>query len=180
MAERLRELMTASLSADELAALRAMFAAAWLVGFDDHDFAHALGGTHWLVEVDGAIVSHTSVVERELQAGGRPLRSGYLEAVATLPRHGRRGYGTRTVAAAGEYIRSRFELGALSTGRPSFYERLGWESWRGPTFVRMPDGTLRRTPDEDDGILIMRTPSTPADLDTAAALSCDWRPGDVW
>jgi aminoglycoside 2'-N-acetyltransferase I len=41
------------------------------------------------------------------------------------------------------------------------------------------DGGERRTPDEDGGVLVRLTPSSP-DLDPAAPLSCDWRPGDVW
>jgi aminoglycoside 2'-N-acetyltransferase I len=38
---------------------------------------------------------------------------------------------------------------------------------------------VERTPEEDGGILILRTPMTPP-LDLTAALSCEWRPGDVW
>jgi aminoglycoside 2'-N-acetyltransferase I len=75
-------------------------------------------------------------------------------------------------------IRDRFELGALGTGSHHFYERLGWLTWQGPTYVRTSDG-LERTPDEDGGILILETPASPP-LDIRAPLSCGWRPGDVW
>jgi aminoglycoside 2'-N-acetyltransferase I len=174
-----REVTTPELRPDELEVLRSLFAAAFRPGgFDDHDFEHALGGRHWLLEADGQIVSHASVVQRELQAAGRPLRTGYLEAVATLPAHQRRGHASRLVALANEHIRSSFELGALSTGVPGFYERLGWLRWLGPTSVRFADG-LVPTPDDDDGILILLTPTSPT-LDLTAPLSCDWRPGDVW
>jgi aminoglycoside 2'-N-acetyltransferase I len=76
------------------------------------------------------------------------------------------------------FIRDRFELGALGTGRHQFYERLGWLTWTGPASVRTPEGT-RRTPDEDGFILVLPTPSSPA-LDLAAPISCEWREGDVW
>ena len=58
------------------------------------------------------------------------------------------------------------------------YARLGWERWRGPTFVRTAGG-LVRTEDEDAGIMILRTPRTPA-LTRTESLSCEWRAGDAW
>ena len=76
------------------------------------------------------------------------------------------------------FIRDRFELGALGTGRLHFYERLGWRTWTGPTSVRTPQGT-QRTPDEDGYVMVLPTPSSPP-LDLAARISCEWRPGDVW
>lgn len=159
--------------------MQALFAAAWPDGgFSDQDFEHALGGVHWLLEVDGRLVSHASVVERVLEADGVALRTGYVEAVATLPGHEGRGYGSAVMAGAGAHIQDRFELGALGTGRITFYERLGWRVWRGPTFVRLADGPVR-TPDEDGFVLVLRTPRTPR-IEMTGALSCDWRPGDVW
>ena len=133
---KLRQLPTADLTASELSALYAMFSAAWPDGgFTDDDFAHGMGGMHWLAEVDGSIVSHASVVPRRLEAGDRVLRTGYLEAVATLPAFERRGYGSMVVRAAARYLLPRYELGALSTSVPGFYLRLGWEAWLGPTSV---------------------------------------------
>ena len=148
-------------------------------GMTEDDWAHALGGVHVLIELDGDIVGHASVVERELHVGGRPLRTGYVEAVAIYPRHQRSGLGSQLMAAIGSVVVERFELGALGTGSPGFYERLGWLRWEGPTFVRDPTG-LQRTADEDGGILVLPTPGTPADLDRTTSISCDWRVGDVW
>lgn len=174
-----RSVLTEELAPADLDALRTLFAAAWPSGrFNEHDFAHAMGGRHWLVEADGRIVGHASVVERRIEVDGRWLRAGYLEAVATLPAFERRGYGSGIVQAASEHIRATFELGALSTGRPPFYERLGWLRWLGPTFVLTPAGPAR-TPDDDGGILVLPTPATPA-LDVSGSITCDWRPGDVW
>jgi len=146
--------------------------------FADSDWEHALGGVHVLVELDGVIVAHAAVVERELRFGGQPLRTGYVEAVATDPEQQGAGYGTLAMEAIDAIIRRDFEIGALGTGSHHFYERLGWETWQGPGFVRAPGGE-RRTPDEDGYILILRTPRTPP-LDLRAAISCDWREGDVW
>jgi aminoglycoside 2'-N-acetyltransferase I len=78
----------------------------------------------------------------------------------------------------GELILRRYPLGALSAGTHALYESLGWELWRGPTFVDGPRGR-ERTPDDDGGVMILRTPRSPR-LDLDGALVCDWRPGDVW
>ena len=76
------------------------------------------------------------------------------------------------------YIEGTFELGALGTGSHHFYERLGWLTWAGPAFVRTPEG-LRRTPDDEGYILVLRTPTSPP-FELTEPISCDWRPGDVW
>jgi aminoglycoside 2'-N-acetyltransferase I len=131
-----------------------------------------------VLELDGAVVAHAAVVERELDLDGRPVRTGYVEAVATDPAHQGRGVGTAVMREVADYIRERFELGALGTGSHHFYERLGWLTWQGPTSVLTDDG-IRRTPDEDGCILVLPTPSSPT-LDLTAPIRCRWRPGDVW
>jgi aminoglycoside 2'-N-acetyltransferase I len=159
-----------------------MFDAAWGgkgCEFSDTDWRSATGGTHFLLEVDGAVVSHASVVERLLETGDRTLRTGYVEAVATWPEHQGSGYATQVMEAVGASLDEGFELGALDTGLTAFYERLGWEVWRGPTAVRTERGTIG-TPEEDGLVMVRRTPATPPDLDLDAPISCDWRPGDVW
>jgi aminoglycoside 2'-N-acetyltransferase I len=178
----LRRLATRDLRASELAAIRALLVASFGSDederFTEEDWDHAVGGVHFVLDIDGEIVSHASVVERELDVGGRLLRTGYVEAVATAADRQGTGLGSLVMAAVTSDIRERFELGALGTGRQRFYERLGWLTWRGPSFVRTADGP-RRTPDEDGYILVLPTPSSPR-LDLNASISCDWRPGDVW
>jgi aminoglycoside 2'-N-acetyltransferase I len=77
-----------------------------------------------------------------------------------------------------ELIEREFELGALGTGSQPFYERLGWQVWRGPSFVRTATGDVA-TPDEDGYIMYLRTPRS-SPIEPTAPISCDWRPGDVW
>jgi aminoglycoside 2'-N-acetyltransferase I len=146
--------------------------------FTEEDWDHAIGGLHFVLDDDGVIVTHASVVERELQIDGRPLRTGYVEAVATAPDREGAGLGSLVMADVTAYIRETFELGALGTGRHHFYERLGWQTWTGPAFVREAGGP-RRTLDEEGYILVLATPSSPP-FDLADPISCDWRPGDVW
>lgn len=179
----MRRIPTPDLTSNEITAIRSLLAAAFASEdeddqFDDDDWEHALGGRHFVLDLDGEIVAHASVVEREIHVDGRPLRTGYVEAVATAPDRQGTGLGSIVMADVTSYIRDRFELGALGTGRHRFYGRLGWVTWAGPSFVRTPDGP-RRTADEDGYILVLPTASSPP-LDLTAPISCDWRPGDVW
>lgn len=177
----LRRIPSADLTPTEIAALRDLLWTAFPPGeegFTEDDWDHALGGTHVILEVDGRIAAHASVVERELHVANRPLRTGYVEAVATDPALQGRGHGTIVMRDASAYIRDGFALGGLGTGAHHFYERLGWVTWRGPTSVRTRDG-LVRTADDDGSILVLPTPSSP-ELDLSAPISCEWRPGDVW
>jgi aminoglycoside 2'-N-acetyltransferase I len=179
---RLRRLSTQDLTSLEIVAIRELLVVAFGPDeeerFTDDDWDHAVGGVHFVLELGGEVITHASVVERELHVDGRPLRTGYVEAVATAPDRQGAGFGSMVMRDVTSHIRGRFELGALGTGRHRFYERLGWLPWTGPSFVRMADST-RPTPDEDGYILVLPTTSSPP-LDVAASISCEWRPGDVW
>lgn len=179
MGHSVRAVPTRDLRPREVDALRRLFEAAWAdEGFTDQDWVHAVGGLHFLLEEDGRIRSHASVVERELHTGDHRLRTGYVEAVATWPAFHRRGFARAVMRAVGEHIDRTFPLGALATGLRGFYEPLGWRVWRGPTFVRTESGPAR-TPEDDGAVMVRLTPASPT-LDLDAPISCDSRPGDVW
>jgi aminoglycoside 2'-N-acetyltransferase I len=180
---RIRRVPTPDLTTDEVDAIRRLLWGAFAREPEDEQFAeedwqHALGGTHVVLEVRGEIVAHAAVVERELHVDGVPLRTGYVEAVATLSDRQRQGFGTTVMHDVGALLDERFELGALGTGSHAFYSRLGWETWRGPSSVRTAQGP-EPTPDDDGYIMVLRTLMSPP-LDVDAAISCEWRPGDVW
>ncbi len=81
------------------------------------------------------------------------------------------GLGSIVMSEASALVGTRFDLGALSTGRHRFYERLGWERWHGPTFVRREHDVVR-TKEEDDGVMVLRFgPSR--DIDLGATISCE-------
>jgi aminoglycoside 2'-N-acetyltransferase I len=145
--------------------------------FTDEDWGHAVGGLHFILEEDGTVAAHASVVERELHTSGHRLATGYVEAMATRRDLQGRGHGSTMMREVGEYIDRTFQLGALG-GDPAFYERLGWVVWKGPTFVRTESGLIR-TPEEDGFVLVRLTPTSP-ELDLSAPISCEWRSGDVW
>ena len=179
---RLRRLATDDLTPDEVTAIRSLMDVAFGSDEDERftndDWEHAIGGSHFVLEVDGQIVTHASVVERDIHVGGRSLRTGYVEAVATAPDRQGTGLGSLVMADVNAYIREGFELGALGTGRHEFYGRQGWSRWTGPSSVRTHAGP-RPTPDDDGYIMVLPTPASPG-LDLGAPISCEWRPGDVW
>lgn len=191
---------TAELGPSDEVALCQMLEDAFDGNFAPEDWQHACGGVHFIAyagpaararepHAEAAPVSHASVVPRELIVGERSFRTGYVEAVATSLAHRGAGLGTRLMRAANELIQAEYELGALSTSLLTFYERIGWERWQGPTFVRSGDewkrtreedgGVWNRTREEDGGVMILRTPSS-RDLDTADRICCEERPGDDW
>jgi aminoglycoside 2'-N-acetyltransferase I len=177
----MRTLTSEDLRDDERAVLHDLFQAAWHGKgghFDPEDEEHAYGGVHFLVEEDGQILAHASVVARELHTGDHALNTGYVEAVATWPAYQRRGYASALMRAVGEHLDDRYDLGGLSIGVEGFYERFGWRYWEGPTYCRTPDG-LVRTADEDGVVMVRSTPRTP-EIDITAPISCNLRSGDVW
>ena len=177
---RIRELSTHDLRPKEIVAIRRLLDAAFADadGYRDEDWTNALGGRHFVLDHEGRVVAHASVVERELHAGDHPLRTGYVEAVATLPSRQGLGYASRLMNAAEELIDGRFELGALSSAGTTLYASRGWKPWLGETYVRTDRGPVR-TPEDDDALYVRLTPSTP-ELDLSGPVSCEWRPGDPW
>lgn len=174
----LRVVSTAEMSDQDLGALRRMLTEAFDGDFGDEDWEHTIGGVHVFLASEEGIVAHASVIERVLVVGERPLRTGYVEAVATSPSERRKGYGSTVMHEVGRRIQADYELGALAADVPDFYSKLGWERWRGKTYALTPDGP-RRTPDEDDAVMVLRTEVTRS-LDPTERLMCDPRAGDVW
>jgi aminoglycoside 2'-N-acetyltransferase I len=170
--------VTTALDTAALDELRRFLHDAYDGTFGDRDWEHALGGVHALGTEAGALVAHASVVRRTLVHDGRPLRTGYVEAVAVRGDRRRRGYGRAVMEAIGDVLAETYELGALSGGGGAarLYRSLGWRPWAGRTWVDGPNG-LERTPADDDGVHVL---PLAAELDFTGDLVCDWRDGDVW
>ena len=169
---------TAELTPSEATRIRALLDGAFEGRFTDALWGQAIGGVHFFVEEDGVPISHASVVPRRLAVRDREINTGYVEAVGTRHRDRGKGLARSVLTAARRHIADVYELGALHSVLPTFYEHLGWERWRGPTFVRTDSG-LRRTRTDDGCIHIWRVAASPA-LDLDDPISCEWRPGFVW
>ena len=116
-------------------------------------FAFLSDSVHVLAHLDGALVGHACWSPRRLQSAAQPpLLSAWVDAVSTAPTHQRRGIGSHVMRRLAAEI-AGFDLGALGTDRLAFYERLGWEVWRGPTSDVHHDPL--------DTLMILRTATTP-------------------
>lgn len=174
----IRLVASREVSNGDLVRLRALLDEAFDQEFTDDDWDHALGGWHAIITIDRVPISHAAVVAREIEIGGQLLQGGYFEAVATAPAVQGKGYGSRALRAAMEVVRRKLDIGVLSTSRHRFYERLGWERWKGPSFV-LRDGGRVRTADEDDGIMVLRF-GVSLEVALSAAIACHARRGDDW
>lgn len=171
-------LHTDDLTPSDTATIRGLLDAAFEGRFDEHDWEHATGGRHVVVRASGVIVAHGAVVPRRMWVGGDEHHVGYVEAVATEPDAQGRGLGSSLMRTLTDEILARHRIGVLSTGAWGFYERLGWQRWRGPTSIRLRNGEVVRTPEEEeDGIMVT---ATAGELDLGATITCAERAGDDW
>jgi aminoglycoside 2'-N-acetyltransferase I len=169
---------TARLDPRTLDAARRLLDEAFDGEFSDADWEHALGGMHALAFDGDRLVAHGSVVQRRMVHRGRALRAGYVEAVAVVDDHRRRGVASAVMDELEQIIRGGYDLGALSASDAgaALYLSRGWERWAGRSAALTPAGTVA-TPDEDGFLFVL--PVT-VGLDPAGDLVCDWRDGDVW
>lgn len=173
-----RTLTTQEAAPDELAEIRGLMDRTFGDEFTDADWEHSVGGHHVVAIDNHRIEAHAALVPRSIEVGDRTFQTGYVEAVGVEPGRQNLGVGTAVMRVIAEAIAAHYELGALSTGEHHFYERLGWERWRGPTYVRDGEDHFR-TGHEDDGIMVLRIgPSTSIDL--TEAITCMARTGDDW
>lgn len=136
------------------------------------------GGLHFLAYRDEQLVSHALVTTRWLQPEDQPLlKTAYVDAVATLPTHQGYGYGSALMRQLAREIDREYVIACLETERITFYERLGWQTWRGPLGGRSEQGLIP-TP-EQNGIMILRLSQTPA-LNLDSALTIESQNERIW
>jgi aminoglycoside 2'-N-acetyltransferase I len=169
---------TADLDPAELKAARALLDDVFGDEMTDHDWEHALGGTHALAWDGDELVGHASVIQRRLLYGGRALRTGYIEGVGVRADQRRRGVGAALMEPLERIVRGAYDLGALGATDEAaqFYSALGWKLWKGSTSALTPDG-IRPTEDADGCVYVL---PVAVELDLSAELTCDWRDGDEW
>lgn len=132
---------------------------------------------HVLGFLDEQLISHALWITRYLQPEGLALlRTAYVEAVATHPAFQHRGFASDIMRKVVDEIQD-FDIAGLAPFSVNYYTRLGWELWRGPMFERTACGLVASPLEER--VMIYRLPKTPQ-LDLDAAISVEWRVGEVW
>ena len=115
-------------------------------------------------------------VNRRLQIGTNPVMpTAYIEMVATEKTYSSRGLAAAIMKRVADEIQD-FDLSALSPFSVAYYERLDWQLWPGPLFIRTDSGVIP-TPREE--VMILRLPRTP-NLNINDPLSAEWREGELW
>lgn len=136
------------------------------------------GAWHFLAFQGEQLVSHAMVTTRWLQPEGHPiLKTAYIDAVATLPSAQGRGHGSTLMRHLARKIAGEYVIACLETDRMEFYERLGWETWRGPLAGRSEQGLIP-TP-EQKGIMVLRFSQTPA-LRLESTLTIECQDERIW
>ena len=127
---------------DQLAALRAEID----FGTPDYRWTSA-EDTPWRVLLwDGdRLASHVGILEREIRVGEQPVTVAGIRSVMTLPALRGRGYGSRAVGRANEFVAaelpaSEFALLVCLDSRIALYRRLGYELVGEPTVFEQPGG----------------------------------------
>jgi len=166
------------LTSEQLAEIHALCYRAYAVYDVDLEplFPTFTDATHVIGLWGSVMVSHAMWVTRWLQPVDQPpLRTAYVEMVATDPQFQGHGFATAVMYRLASAI-ADFEIGGLSPAEPMLYTKLGWVFWQGPLFIRTKDGLLS-TPAEQ--IMILPLPKTPP-LDLTSPLSGEWREGELW
>ena len=133
--------------------------------------------THVLGYYNELLVCHALWITRYLQAGTNPMMlTAYVEAVATEAKYRSRGFASAVMKhLVGEV--QEYDLAALSPFSVEYYQRLGWELWKGPLFIRTKDNLVPSLDQEE--VMIFRLPKTPL-LDLTTPHSAEWRNGELW
>jgi aminoglycoside 2'-N-acetyltransferase I len=160
-------------------ALRGLWSRSFGHRFTDVDATHAYGGVHVLMRDGARLVGHASAVPRRLRFGVDPWRVvGYVEGVATDPQRQGEGIGRCMMQRLSSEIAVRWPVALLSTGKATlFYEALGWERWRGASYVQTAHGVVPAN--EHGGLMVLRLDRCVVP-DLAVSVTCEDRDGDLW
>lgn len=106
--------------------------------------ARRVASCHFIARSERDLAGHVAMFEHEFRSGeDGPVRTGFIEDVATDPLGRGNGTATRLLTTAREHATAAgFAMMGLSTGIPEFYERLGWIRWEGNAAYRTRGGEL--------------------------------------
>lgn len=135
-------------------------------------------GLHVLAYFQNLLVSHAVITTRWLQIGNEPLlKTAYIDALATDPSFQRSRFGSAVMRHVVSLCQDEFEIACLETEQVKFFERLGWEEWRGPLAGRN-EHDLVSTPSQT-GVMILRLKHTPS-LNLYSLLTIECQKERIW
>ena len=102
-----------------------------------------LDSLHFMERRAQHLAGHVALFEQEMVFDGEDrVTGGYVEDVATDPGYLHMGVATSLMRLAMEHgARAEYDVLALGTAIPEFYERLGWQRWAGSASHERLDGS---------------------------------------
>ena len=105
--------------------------------------------TVWSIRVrddDGHLVSHVGMLTRDVSVDDVPMTIGGIGGVKTHPDARGRGYASAAIQTATTFFTDErgvaFVLLVCLPPTVPYYERLGWQRFRGTLLVAQPGGTI--------------------------------------
>jgi GNAT superfamily N-acetyltransferase len=116
-----------------------------IFGADDLNLRWRPKGVHFLLTLDGEVVSHVGVLKHDVSVGGQLVKVGGVGGVVTIPTAQRRGYARELMSHATEFMNDwPVEAGLLFClpKRVPYYAAQGWQVVRYPVAIQQPDGII--------------------------------------
>lgn len=114
---------------------------------------------HFLLSVDGEIVSHVGVLKHEVSVAGKPILVGGVGGVVTIPAAQKRGYARELMSHTAKFFKQwGVEAGLLFCleRRVPYYGSQGWQLVHSPVEIQQRDGNI------DSPLAVMVLPLTRA------------------
>src|SRR5215216_520282 len=121
--------LTSSRTEDLSASMRVQIIRLCIAAHQEEDFKNLFsyvpsGGWHFLGYQFEELVSHALVTTRWLQPDDcLPLKTAYVDAVATRPEYQGFGYGSAVMRRLADEVDREYIIGCLETDQETFYER---------------------------------------------------------
>ena len=116
-----------------------------IFGADDLGLRWRGKSVHFMMDVDGRVVSHVGILKHEVQVAGETLLVGGVGGVVTIPQAQKRGHARELLEHAVSLLREwQVAAGLLFCleRRVPFYATQGWQLVLSPVIIQQPDGDM--------------------------------------
>ncbi|HSS20026.1 MAG TPA: GNAT family N-acetyltransferase [Pyrinomonadaceae bacterium] len=116
-----------------------------IFGVRAHELTWRHKDVHFLLTVDGELVSHVGVLKHEVSVAGRAVMVGGVGGVVTIPAAQKRGYAVELMRHTAEFF-ARWDVAAgllfCLPRRVLLYQSLGWQLLHQPVIIQQPNGSI--------------------------------------
>lgn len=117
-----------------------------IFGVDAHKLRWRPKDVHFLLYLDGSLVSHVGILKHVISFNGDPITVAGVGGVVTVPEAQKRGSARRLMQHAARFFEHEWKVEAgLLFCRPellTYYNALGWHEFEGPVLIEQPGGKI--------------------------------------